>query len=218
MIKFYSVIIMMVLSLSVSAQIKKGTVLLGGQLSYYDYDLVNGNSSEQSQDGGTLSIQAGKAYNEDRVAGISITYSTTRRKLISSNSDSLINKDHYYSMGAFLRQYKKLARDFYFFFQEDAAFIISRRTTAPADVPYAGKVKDIGGSLSVTPGISYQVFTRMQLELSLPNLVNMRYIYREDRPDNPQSGGENSNTFVLHTTFANNRFLDGVGVGFRFLL
>ena len=118
----------------------------------------------------------------------------------------------------FYREYKKLAKDFYFFSQVDGAFITANQKEhykiASGDV----KASQRGGFISLTPGISYQVFKKIHLELSIPNILGMQYLVTKFDSNVPQVKNSKQVQTIIYSNLTNNTSLSWLGVGFRFIL
>ena len=85
---------------STNAQITQGKYLLGGSLSYSNYQDVQYNGSAV-QKSFSSNIQLGKVFKENTVAGVILSYST-------ANNDLATYKSNLYSAGIFYRKYKPL--------------------------------------------------------------------------------------------------------------
>src|SRR6185369_8181055 len=174
MSKLYTIVTVLFLSASLNAQIKKQSILLGGQLSYYSDQNRTDNLHQEAQSG-TIGVSVGKAYKDNYIIGINLNYSPLKQTNFLSGNDTVTTKFNGFQIGAFLRQYKMLGKDFYFFGQLDGAFISANQKD---DYRTLGDVNATqrGGFISLTPGISYQVFKKMQLELTIPNILSVQYL------------------------------------------
>ncbi len=205
-----------------NAQIDKGKVLLGGGAGYSSYkspqpEYYNGYKYKTAN----FNIQFGKAVNTNTVVGIILSYGYSK----SNNSnfpDSNLNKNNQYGAGIFYRRYKKLLKDFYFFGEVDGEYIHSDNTQQYLQNGEDG-VKQIsdGGVISFVPGLSYQLCKKMQIELTMVNIVSASYahtktIYNANN-NNITPGTYNGNSFVLNANL-NSNLLSNFGIGFKFLL
>lgn len=82
----------------------------------------------------------------------------------------------------FLRhnQYHTLLKDFYFFTDAGGNIPFYNQTTTntyPSSTDIT-TTKQIGIQLYLTPGISYNLFKKLQLELSLPNFLSASYLHK----------------------------------------
>ena len=218
MTKIYGILFFTLLSFTLNAQIKKNSILLGGQLSYYNEKYNVDNIADQKRVSTTIGISLGKAFKENSVFGINLSYSPTKETNIFAGSDTYTSKHNRFDLGVFFREYKKLANDFYFFGHVDASAIIAHETSSYASIPGETKLTQRGALISLTPGISYQVFKKMQLEITIPNILGMQYLVTKVDSKNPQTSNSKRNLFTFYSNLNNNTSFGWLGVGFRFLL
>ena len=216
--KIHGVLFFILVSFTGNAQIKKNTYLLGGQLSYFSENYKYDNFTDQKREGGTIGISLGKAFKENSVIGLNLNLSPLKESNFYTGNDTVTTRYNRYNIGAFFREYKKLAKDFYFFGQVDGAAIIANQTStyklAAGDVKYTQR----GAFISVTPGISYQVFKKMQLEITIPNILYTQYLVSKLNSHIPQTKNSKSQQFSFYSNLNSNTSLGWLGVGFRFLL
>ena len=144
---------------STNAQITQGKYLLGGSLSYSNYQDVQYNGSPV-QKSFSSNIRLGKVFKENTVAGVILSYST-------ANNDLATYKSNLYSAGIFYRKYKPLAKNFYFFGEADAVYDYSRNTQGKFEIGSEGtRYTTNGARISFVPGLSYTVWKKMQMELN----------------------------------------------------
>ena len=190
-----------IFSLTSTAQIKKGSTLLGGQISFNRTDA--GINTGQDLRSAVFHIAAGKAYKENSVAGLYAEYARF-------NAPGSFTAD-YYKAGFFYRKFHKLAKDFYFFGEMGTGYMGSReKRFGINDV----NIYQSGVELNVTPGLSYRVYKKLHLELSIPQLAGIHYTVSKTRsvPDNFKQQAFGFNTNMTGTV------LEAVGIGFRFVL
>lgn len=199
--------------LTARAQIKKGSTLLGGELFYFNSN-INYHTSQPNQLNRTASfnIAGGKAIRENNFVGLNLSYSAnkSRYNAYNNNFDSKINQ---YSVGAFYRKYKKLAKDLYFFGEMGAGYNSNdQKDTDSTGADYA-KYTRTGGELYLTPGISYQVFKKFYVEILIPRIVSAQYEVSKTKSQT-QNSKEDQFSFI---TNLNANSLDFLGVGFRII-
>ena len=124
----------------------------------------------------------------------------------------------HYNIGVFYREYKKLATDLYFFGQLDAAYLTSNQERDYSISVNDAKATQRGGILSLTPGLSYRVFKKMQLELTLPNILFIQYAVTKFDYENPQEKDAKREQIYFSSNLNTNASLSWLGVGFRFIL
>ncbi len=205
------------LSLTTVAQINKNSILLGGDFSYSrNNSQVLNNESKNSY--GYLGIAIGKAFKQNSVIGISASASPTLQSNYIYGNDTFQMKNNYYSAGIFYREYKQLAKDFYLFGNADASYRISneKRDHQSPNKDYERKRK--GATIGVSPGLSYQLFKKLQVELTLPSLINISYFNSKYEDDQLPGTITKENNFSISSNLFGNSILGNLGLGFRFIL
>lgn len=199
--------IFLFISVAANAQISEGRYLLGGSFSYINSELSNSNSI-------TSNIQFGKVIKENTVAGvIGSVYAT---KAHNGNSDLTV---YNYSAGIFYRKYKPLGKNFYFFDEIDAVYQHSRGYNYFNSGSQTLLAKSNGVMLSYTPGISYSVKKRMQIELTMPNLASVSFTkYKTVDSQLPQGVSPQKADVFSANINLNSNFLNNFGIGFKFFL
>lgn len=215
--KRYFTVLLLLLSFTVNGQIKKQSIVLGGQLFYYNYKYQVDNLNQKSESG-TISVSIGKAYKENKVIGINLSFSPIRQSNFLNGNDTVNLTYNRFDIGAFYREYKKLAKDLYFFCQVDGAFITADQIENYKIAAGNVKVTQRGGYVSLTPGISYQVFKKMQLELIIPNILGAQYLVTKYNSQISQVKNSKQEQFLFYSNINNNTGLGFLGVGFRFIL
>ena len=113
--------------LSAHAQIKKKSILLGGQIAFVNSSInYSTMQSNQKEKDAAFNISIGKAIKDNSVYGINISYQPSTIKNFFNGAAFINQKVNQYSFGAFYRQYKSLSKDFYFFIQPEADYIIGK--------------------------------------------------------------------------------------------
>jgi hypothetical protein len=200
------------------AQIKKDAILLGGQVSVY-----SSKSSDNSTPPNTINnnavfnLSAGKAIKENTVVGIYGGYGQGKNENIYSNSSSSKSTGTNTSAGVFYRKYKGLGKNFYFFGEANAGYrgykqeyenkVIGATTTTTNT--------ETGVELGLTPGLSYQLCKKMQLEILMPAFAGLRYATTKNSGSNITT--TKGNLFQFSTSL-NNSALNSLAVGFKFVL
>ena len=215
--KIYGMLLLFFVFVTCHAQIKKGSVLLGGQLSYsngsYQFGYQPGHSSRNA----SIGVSAGKAIRENNFVGLDVNYISSKETSYYSGGDSVRSKGYYSTIGAFVRSYKKLANNFYIFCQATGGVTIGNQTQLYKSPNGEIKIKNRGTYASLTPGVAYQVFKKMQVEVTIPGIVSLQYMVTRQNSINPQLENAEFNQFAFSTNL-NNTNLGLLGVGFRFVL
>lgn len=207
----YSFIIFIFIGINADAQIAKGSILLGGQISYYN---SNYSSVQQTQKttGASFIISVGKTFKENSVYGVNLGYSPNSNKTDNVNIDK--TETNSYNIGVFYRKYKHLDKDFYFFAEFGAAYNYSKSTDSDSSGIKSTTGTQLGGQLYVTPGISYKLLKNFQLEILIPNIISINYT--ESKTSSPTQTNK-QNYFSFNTSLNSSPF-NSLAVGFRFIL
>lgn len=217
MTKIYLLAVLCILSLTSIAQIKKNSILLGGDFSYStnNSQYLN-NKSEVSY--GYLGIAIGKAFKQNSVIGISASASPTLHSNYINGNDTFQIKNNNYSAGLFYRVYKQLGKDFYLFGNADASYRISNEKSEHQSPNKDYERKRKGATIGVSPGLSYQLFKKLQVELTLPSLINISYFNSKYEDDQLPGTINKEKNFSISSNFFGTSILGDLGIGFRFIL
>lgn len=200
------------------AQIKKDAILLGGEVSVYSSKSSDNSTLPNNNINSTfLNLSAGKAIKENTIVGIYGGYGQGKNENIYSSSTSNKSTITSTAAGVFYRKYKPLGKSFYFFGEINAGYsankqeyenkVIGATTTTTSTVS--------GAVLGLTPGLSYQLFKKMQLEVLMPSFAGLQYATTKNSGSNiPTTKG---NLFQFSTSL-NNSLLNSLAVGFKFVL
>jgi len=191
-----------------SAQIKKGAILLGGQLGFSgaktEYQLTPGSSTKNTSF--YVSPVFGKAVKDNLVIGADISFGYGRYENENTNEQNNTT----YGAGFFIRQYKELGKGFYLFGQGRLGGYYMRQEQTILQPP-AGETlqKSYNIQLSFYPGIAYSATRKLQLEAGLNNMVAVQY----NHSPGPATKG---NSFSLNTSL--NSAMSNFTIGFRVFL
>ncbi|HYH14484.1 MAG TPA: outer membrane beta-barrel protein [Flavisolibacter sp.] len=193
------------------AQIKKGSVLLGGSFGFSKNEY-----EADANEGKTKSFlaypSAGVAIKDNWIIGLSGGLSGTRYKPeVSGNT----YKSNGFSSGLFVRRYMSLSKSFYLY--GNAGISYNKSESEERHISdYTRNIAVQGVSFSVTPGITYAVNNHFHLEAALNNLLNLSYNKNiEERVSSGDKYKTESKTFDYGTNFSNAAPLT---IGFRFVL
>jgi hypothetical protein len=206
----------MILSFSflANAQFSKGSLLLGGELSFSGY-ASNYNGNDQNTHQGNFNISLGKAISENSVFGINLTYSPySQSNYYQFYSGPLAYKRNTYGIGIFYRKYKTLGNEFYLFGEAGAGYIFSNESGTDnlgvKQITGSGN----GGQINFIPGIAYKVSQKLFLEISIPYIILASYNNSHTDYQNAPSQNSKNNSFVISTSLNGNP-LSALGFGFR---
>ena len=198
---------------AVQAQINKGSLLLGGNLSVgtvkYENSSIPVNDFRQNDF--TFSPSIGIATSDNNVWGITLGYSHNKNKNTNAPGLSEVNS---YNGGIFYRKYMPLGKSFYLFGQAKASYGSYRQETEYGNGNKNDR-KTWSISLSAAPGIAYAVSKRFHLEASLNDLVSLGYSHTDEtNTSNGQKNLTTSNGLSLSTNISSTNPLS---IGFRFV-
>lgn len=199
------------LSIISHAQIKKGTVLLGGSVGFSKNE--NGNDGNENKSK-TFSVfpSVGLAIKDNWVIGLSGGYSGTNYEPATPTSEY---ESDGYSSGIFIRHYKPLGKNFYLY--GNAGINYNKSKSRESQIPnYHRTTVTNGVSLAITPGLTYAVSKHFHLEASLNNLLSLSYNKSsEERYSSGSIYNSKSKSFDYGTNFSAAAPLT---IGFRFVL
>jgi hypothetical protein len=202
-------------SLFANSQVLKNSVLLGGQLSFNSgATTYNNNQPDTENKGATFQVSAGKAIKDNQVFGINLSFNPSSADGLYNGSEYYKIKMKYYSGGVYYRNYRLLAKDFYFFAEMNASYFGSSQNNTDTSGKEIYKSNQNGGMVALAPGISYRLFKKMFLELSIPNIITAQYSTTKTTNENFES---KQNQFAINSSL-NSGNLGYLGVGFRFIL
>jgi Autotransporter beta-domain len=202
----------------IHAQIQKNAVLLGGQISFYSSKSADAsNTPSTNTNNAFFNISAGKAIRENTVVGIYGGYGQGKTEYIFSNSTSNTSAATTSSAGIFYRKYKGLGRKFYFLGELNAGY---RRYKQENENKVTGATAvstntETGVEMGLTPGLSYQLLKKMQLEVLMPAFAGLRYATTKNSGTNIATS--TGNVFQFSTSL-NNSLLNSMAVGFKLIL
>ena len=207
--------------ITTNAQINNGRYLLGGSFNYYEAKNVQPNNYYSNNYGSLYTnIQFGKVVKNNTVVGL-ILSSGNSNTHITNFPDSNYNKITQYSAGVFYRKYKSLFKTLYLFGEVDAAYVHSDNSQGLLQ-DKSDRLKSIsdGGSVSFVPGISYALCRRLQVELSMPNILSLSYSHFKTDNGNltPTLNSDTKGNSFSFNASLNSILFSNFGIGFKFLL
>jgi hypothetical protein len=198
-----------------NAQIAKNRFLLGGNVDYYEIRDIDQGISEAKSHSAGFSIDMGKAFKENTVLGLRASYYGWNETFVNNGVDTIPEDyNNIYGVGVFYRKYKPIWKALYFFGQADAAYSYGKAKGFYYAPPNPISTRRQSGHISFNPGISYQLFRKLQASITLPNFIAIQY---DDIKRRSLSQNSNSNRFSFSTAFQNN-LVDNLGLGFHLVL
>ena len=198
--------------LNATAQISKGAILLGGDLSGYFQNQETVSGVDNKSKGFMFSPLIGIATRQNLVQGgfLQIGFSSNKNDSSSDNG-----KTNNLGAGYFIRKYSVIKSNFYGFLQGNAGISYYKNKYENSVVTSEYTLKGIGVDLS--PGLSFRVSKKLHLESGLRQLVSLVYQISENK-SNIQPGNNFIRTHQLSLTSSLNNFTSNLYFGFRLLL
>jgi hypothetical protein len=225
MLKITTLFIAILFATQTNAQIKKGKVLLGGQAAAgtSKSNIVTPSTPVSTTEinekkSSLFGINIGTAYKENKVIGISFITSKIKETRDYFTSNSFSGKTNQYEIGVYYRQYKKFGKDFYFYGQADLSTYFGGGTGVSNPNTYTRTIKENGSKLYVTTAISYSIFKKLQIELSLPNIIGLRSYNYKFTTSTPNDRTENTKQFSFNSSLTNGNVIGNLNIGFRLIL
>jgi hypothetical protein len=165
-----------ILSTTIHAQIKKGSVFLGGDIGGSTQTTKRNGTEVNSQDGLTILPLFGKAIRENLILGGEAGFSLYNNKNKDFNPGSNSQqKNNSYQAGVFIRKYKQIGKSGFSMFLQGRLGFNYFRNEFSSSYQATDKTKRYTIGISAYPGISYAVSKRLQLETGFNNLLNLNY-------------------------------------------
>ncbi len=164
----------MVTGLLSQAQIKKGSVLLGGDIGVSTQKTTI-NNVEQKFTAFAIGPAFGKAISDNLILGADLRYSYAKQ-----GSAPLEYKNQTFGGGIFLRRYWPIVNRLYFFGQGRLGGYYSKTDNPNSGIGFDGERKGYSIGLGFYPGISFAVNDKIHLESGFNNLVSVNYSHEKE--------------------------------------
>lgn len=203
------------LSLHSSAQITKGSVLLGGGISGSKSKTEDGSQGVNKSSAVVISPAVGIAVKNNSVVGLRLSYLHAKSELSNVVYPNL-QEQNGYGIGAFYRRYAPLGKKFYLF--GEGAVYYNHGSNKSEYTSAGSKSEQTNNAVGINfyPGIAYAVNRKIHLEVGLNNLVDLSY--SKGKNENTSAGTTTttrSSGFAMSTNVSTSTPLS---VGFRFVL
>lgn len=193
------------------AQLKKGDILLGGNVNFYR-QAVNPVSANNPVDQTNFSFtpSVARAVKDDLIVGLNLTYTYNKTK---SGTPAYISTQGGYGLGVFVRKYKTLGAGFALFAEGDLGgmYQLSKSYADGGTKPPADKSYSINAGFY--PGIAYFISKHVQLETGLQNMGYIQYAHAKTGQDVAEV---KSSTFTVGSSL--NQAFNNLIVGFKWIL
>lgn len=198
---------------TIQAQIKRGSLLLGGDLSIYS-SKTNSGSNTNIANYLSIAPSIGKAVKDNTFWGgqLNIGFGKNYPGYIPTED----YRRHSYGAGVFYRKYKMLANKLYLFLQGNLGANFSK-VEFKSSVDYYYDQKNLVVTANLYPGISYQITEKLFLEAGFRDIASVAY--SNDRQDGYNFGNIiNTRTNSFYFSSSINNFNSSLTFGFRLLL
>ena len=227
MTKKLILLLIVFISFYANAQIKKGTILLGGQIAFAELNREAINNfpipqanpflpNDQSRNF-NFGLSIGKAIKDNKVFGVNVNTGYSKQSFYYNLPEKGIIRGKSFEVGVFLRKYKMLIKDFYLFGQGSASVNTANSKYSFTTQNYNSVTKQFTTSLSFAPGVAYILSKKLHVELSMQNLVSIGYYTSKQEFNNSMIPTSKSNGFGLSSSLSNS-VLGNLGIGFRIVL
>ena len=175
-----------------NAQITKGSIFIGGQISGSTYKQENSGSNIQKQSSFVFSPAIGTAIRQNLIAGIDLTYAHSKFEYLTSPG----NEGNSFGGGVFLRRYASISNRFYFFLQGRIGYYHDKSESTSGGVKYQNTSNNF--NLGVYPGVSFALSKCLYVEAGLNNLALLNYSH--GTVTQTGSGDQTTNSFGFSTS------------------
>ncbi len=193
------------------AQIKKGSIFLGGNVGLSSYKTTAaGNTIHQNSY--NFSPVIGKATRDNLITGIFFNIGFQKNSNINPTATI---KQQQYGVGAFVRKYKPLGKsDFLLFLQGELGFNYNHwKSESPSPAIQTNKRYNVNAAVS--PGISYTVSRRLQIEMGFNSVLSLGYSSETNKTSGSFPAESKMTGFYLYSSLNNATELN---IGFRWLI
>jgi hypothetical protein len=172
-LKFVLAITLVCAYITTQAQVGKGSVWVGGNIGYTKSKY---SPSFPNSRGTFIRPAIGIAIKENTIAGIDINYSNAHSDNIFNNGNSK-QKIKTYGAGVFIRRYIPVINRLYIFGQARTGYNNNRVKVKTDYTTHASESEQKGwdARLDFSPGVSYAVNKKLQLETGLNNIISLQY-------------------------------------------
>jgi opacity protein-like surface antigen len=205
----FVIITLFIVSLA-TAQIPKGSLLLGGGVNFGNTKFETGNNISK-QNNFNISGSVGIAIKENTFLGGFLNYGHSEFK---NNNTPGKPENTSYGGGVFFRKYLLLGKKFYLFGEAGLGYSNSRSSQI-SGIDLQTTAKGWNVNLSVSPGISYALTKKFHLELGFNELLGIGY--SKTKTENISLNGRTNSintSFGFRSNLGTNTPLN---IGFRFL-
>lgn len=201
-----------VFACSADAQIKKGSIFLGGDIGGSTQTTKSGDITTNKQNGLNISPVFGKAIKENLVLGVNAGAGIYKNDDPSTPSDEYKTKS--YGVGIFLRKYKNIGASGFYLFAQGGLGVGYYNEKQEGGYTTYNDLKRTSVGINAYPGISYAVSKKLHLETGFANLLSLGYFHETRKVATPIITSK-TNGFNISSSLNN---ISSLYLGFRLLI
>lgn len=209
---YLTIVTVSLLVCSSNAQIKKGSIFLGGDIGGSIQKTKSEGVTNNKQNGINISPVFGKAIKENLVLGVNAGVGIYKNDNPSTPSDDYKTKS--YNAGVFLRKYKNIGASGFYLFAQGGLGVGYYNERLESNFNAYNDLKRINVGINAYPGISYGVSKKLHLETGFANLLSLNY-FHETRKVNTPASTSKTNGFNISSSLNN---MSSLYLGFRLLI
>lgn len=161
----------------VSAQFRKGSLFLGGDIGGSSLKQNSSNNTSSTQNGISIAPVFGKAIRTNLFVGVEARLTFLKNRFSSGpNNDQRQNS---YGGGLFIRKYKQVGKGGFSLFLHGRLGGDYYKTEYAYTTPNADRARTYNIGMSAYPGVSYAVSKRFQIESGFNNVVSLSYTHEK---------------------------------------
>ena len=158
-----AVILSLICYAGLAQDIPKGSTLIDGDITFYQNKEKLGGSHNNNQ-GLSVGLSGAKAVATNTFVGLTATYGNSKYDMLQIRDNyqyERMTNSNAYMLSVFLRKYIPLANKFYGYVEPRIGYRLTMLTDSTNTHSY---------HLSVIPGLTYNIYKKLYLDLSLESL------------------------------------------------
>jgi hypothetical protein len=199
----------------VNAQIKKGSLFLGGDIGGSTQTTKRNGTKVNNQEGLTISPVFGKAIKENFIVGGDAGFILFNNENNPASGTFTRQKNSSYGAGIFIRKYKPIGKSNFSMFLQGRFGVNYNSNESTNSSSNFDKIKRYTIGAFAYPGISYTVSKRLQLETGFNNLLGLSYFTEKREVGGSFPYTEKTNGVGISSSLNN---LSSLYLGFRVLI
>lgn len=216
--KFFTIYVMLILTISATAQFQKGNKVLGFGINFQsNSNEINSAAVPQinKSTGFNVSVELGFAKKENRLNGFFLNsgYGVSKTEYPSQPTINYKNDNYNAGAGYFTRYYKPLGKNFFVFGEGRAGFNYSQQNNKTNSSHF--NPKQFGVNAGLYPGLAYKWNQRFLLELRFADIVTVGYSQGTVIAANSKKDIQRNFSFGSNLGLG---YLSNIGIGTKWIL